>query len=140
MAGHHCQILWVRQIDFYPHFNFVMELPQEAPPPQHANQHPRGCSSGVPNYRNDIPIDIVEQQLPQGAEAWRNVALLYQNASNRRDLCRGEDICDNWVRKLCNNFKKPTGRPCDNSDQIFRCLKIERQIQRKANEAILGVS
>jgi hypothetical protein len=40
------------------------------------------------------------QQLPQGAEAWRNVALLYQNASNERDLCKGEDICDDWVRIL----------------------------------------
>ncbi len=26
--------------------------------------------------------------------------MLYQNASNKRDLCRGEDICDNWVRIL----------------------------------------
>jgi hypothetical protein len=60
--------------------------------------------SGVLNYFNDILIDIVKQQLLQGAEAWRTVALLYQNASNERDLCRGEDICDNWVRKLCNNY------------------------------------
>jgi hypothetical protein len=63
--------------------------------------------------------------------------LLYQNASNERDLCRGEDIHDNWVRKLCNNFKKPTGRPGNNSDQIFRCLEIECQIQRKMNAAKL---
>jgi hypothetical protein len=116
-----------------------MEPPQEAPP-QQANQRPRGCSSGVPNNRNDILIDIVEQQLPQGLEAWRNVALLYQNASNERDLCRGEDIRDNWVRKLCNNFKKPTGRPSDNLDLIFHCLEIEPQIQCKANVAILGAT
>jgi hypothetical protein len=117
-----------------------MELPQEAPAPQQANQRPRGHSSGVLNYPNNILIDIVEQQLPQGAEAWRNVALLYQNASNERDLCRGEDIRDNWVRKLCNNFKKPTGQPGNNLDRIFRCLEIEHQIQRKANAAILGVT
>jgi hypothetical protein len=117
-----------------------MEPPQEAPTPQQADQRPRGHSSGVLNYCNDILIDIVEQQLPHGAEAWRNIALLYQNVSNERDLCRGEDIRDDWVRKLCNNFKKPTGRPGDNLDQIFRCLKIERQIQHTANAAILGVT
>jgi hypothetical protein len=55
-------------------------------------------------------------------------------------LCRGEDICDNWVRKLCNNFKKPTGWPGNNSDQIFCCLKIEHQIQCKAIAAILGAT
>jgi hypothetical protein len=137
LAGHHRQILWVHQINFFPHFSLVMEPPQEAPPPQQANQHPRGHSSGVPNYRNDILVNIVEQQLPQGTEAWRNVALLYQNALNRT---RGENICDNWVRKLCNNFKKPTGRPHNNLDRIFCCLKIERQIQRKGNAAILGAT
>ncbi len=66
--------------------------------------------------------------------------MLYQNASNEKDLCRGENICDNWVKKLCNNFKKPTGWPGDNSDRIFCCLKIERQIQRKANAVILGAT
>ncbi len=44
------------------------------------------------------------------------------------------------MRKLCNNFKKPTGRRGNNSDQIFRCLEIECQIQCKANAAILGAT
>ncbi len=44
------------------------------------------------------------------------------------------------MRKLCNNFKKPTGRPGDNLDRIFHCLKIECQIQHKANAAILGAT
>jgi hypothetical protein len=50
-------------------------------------------------------INIVKEQLPQGLEAWRNVATLYQSAANKKELRRGEDIRDNWVRKLCNNFK-----------------------------------
>ncbi len=62
--------------------------------------------------------------------------MLFQNTSNERDLCRGEDICDNWVRKLFNNFKKLTGRLGNNLDQIFYCLEIERRIQGKANAAI----
>jgi hypothetical protein len=117
-----------------------MEQPLEDPPPQQANPHSRGWSSGILNYHNNILINIVEQQLSQGLEAWRNAACLYQNASNENELCRGEDICDNWVRKLCNNFKKPTGKPGNLTDRIYCCLAIERWIQRRASAAILGAS
>ena len=34
-----------------------------------------GRSVGVPNYRNDILINVVEEYLPQGLEAWREVAM-----------------------------------------------------------------
>ena len=40
-----------------------------------------GCDGrigGVPNHKNDILIDIIERMLPQGLEAWREVALLYK--------------------------------------------------------------
>ena len=37
-----------------------------------------GRSGGVPNYRNDILIYVVEEYLPQGLEGWRGVALAYQ--------------------------------------------------------------
>ncbi len=34
-----------------------------------------GRSVGVPNYRNDILINVVEEYLTQGLEAWRRVAM-----------------------------------------------------------------
>ena len=34
-----------------------------------------GRSGGVPNYRNDILINVVEEYLPQGLEAWRGDAM-----------------------------------------------------------------
>jgi hypothetical protein len=34
-----------------------------------------GRSVGVPNYKNDILINVVEEYLPQGLEAWRGVAM-----------------------------------------------------------------
>ena len=34
-----------------------------------------GRSVGVPNYRNDILINVVKEYLPQGLEAWRGVAM-----------------------------------------------------------------
>ena len=99
-----------------------------------------GSTAGVPNYRNDLLIDIIEENLPEGLEAWRMVAFAYQNALNQVNLWRVEDIRDNWVRKLCNNFKKPTGKPDELHDHIFCCISIERHIQDAANAAILGVS
>ena len=130
---------FLRQIDFLPLFlDRHGAAPQEDPPTQQANPRSRGRSgrsSGIPNYRNGILINIVEEQLPQGLEAWRNVATLYQSAANEKELRRGEDICDNWVRKLCNNFKKPTGKPGDLTDRIYRCLAIERWIQLWASAA-----
>jgi hypothetical protein len=44
------------------------------------------------------------------------------------------------VRKLCNNFKKPTGATGENGDRIQRCIEIERRIQGKTSSGILGAS
>ncbi len=79
-----------------------------------------GRSGGVPNYRNDILIYVVEEYLPQGLEAWRGVALVYQQESMESTLRRGEDLRDNWNRKLCNRMQKPTGKPGVLSDRIYR--------------------
>ena len=98
-----------------------------------------GRPPGVRNYQNNVLIDIVERLLPQGLEGWREVALEYQRESNEAVLRRGEDVRDNWVKKLCKNMKKPTGKPGDLRDRHFRCLGIERRIQDRANAAILGV-
>ena len=40
-----------------------------------------GRSGGVPNYRNDILIEVVDLYLPEGLEEWRAVALSYQRES-----------------------------------------------------------
>ena len=98
-----------------------------------------GRPPGVRNYQNNVLIDIVERLLPQGLEGWREVAFEYQRESNEPVLRRGEDVRDNWVKKLCKNMKKPTGKPGDLRDRHFRCLGIERRIQDRANAAILGI-
>jgi hypothetical protein len=87
-----------------------------------------GRSGGVPNYRNDILIEVVKLYLPQGLETWRAVALAYQIESVETVLRRGENLRDNWNRKLCNRMQKPTGKPGVNTDCIFRCIEIERRI------------
>jgi hypothetical protein len=98
-----------------------------------------GCSPGAVNYQNNLLIDIVERLLPQGLEGWREVAVEYQRGSNEANLCHGEDVRNNWVKRLCKNMKKPTGKLGDLLDRHYRCLAIEGRIQDRANAAILGV-
>ena len=92
--------------------------------------------AGVPNYRNDLLIPIIERLLPQGAEGWRQVATAYHVASKETDLRDADALRDNWVRKLCNNFKKPTGRTGENRDRIARCIAIERSLMCEKKQAV----
>jgi len=105
-----------------------------------ANSQTRGGRAagqpiGAPNYNNNILIEVVERYLPQGLEAWRAVALAYQRESMEAVLRRGEDLRDNWNKKLCNRMQKPTGKPGENTDRINRCIEIERRIQDEAATA-----
>jgi hypothetical protein len=88
-----------------------------------------GRAGGSPNYQNNILIHIVEQYLPLGIEAWREVVLVYQRESMEATLRRAEDLWDNWNQKLCNCMQKPTGKPSASSDRILQCIKIEHSIQ-----------
>jgi len=126
------QIQISRFPDFFPSYSSAMDADSQA-------RGGRGRrSGGVPNYRNEIIIEVVEQYLPQGLETWRTVALAYQRESMETVLHRGEDLWDNWNRKLCNRMQKPTGKPTVNTDRIFRFIAIERRIQDKAAAANLG--
>ena len=88
-----------------------------------------GRPPGAVNYQNNLLINIVEWLLPQGLEGWREVAVEYQRGLNEANLCRGVDVRDNWVKRLCKNTKKPAGKPGDLLDHHYCCLAIERCIQ-----------
>jgi hypothetical protein len=98
-----------------------------------------GRAGGVPNYKNDIIINIIERLLPHGLEAWRQVTVEYQRESGKTTLCQGEDLQENWNKKLCNHMQKLTSKPGALQDRIFRCIDITHRIQAEANAAILGV-
>ena len=123
------QIQISRFPDFFPSYSIAMDTDSQA------RGGRGGRSWGVPNYRNDILINVVEEYHPQGLEGWRGVALAYQRESMEATLRWEEDLRDNWNRKLCNRMQKPTGKP---GVLTFRCIEIERHIQDEANAAILG--
>jgi hypothetical protein len=97
-----------------------------------------GRQPGCPNYQNNILIGIVERILPNGNEGWRIVALAYKEESGEEILRSEDDLKKNWVRKLCNNMKKSTGRMgADVKDRINHCIAIERRILDKTSSGIL---
>ena len=107
-----------------------------SPAPRH-----RGCTPGRPNYQNNILISIIERLLPNGNEGWRLVALAYKEESGEEILRSEDDVKKNWVQKLCNNMKKPTGRMgTDAKDRINQCIGIERRILDKMTSGILEAS
>jgi len=104
------QIQISRFPDFFPSYSSAMD------PDSQAKGVRGGHSGGIPNYRNDILINVFEEYVPQG---WRGVALAYQRESMETVLCQGEDLWANWTRKLCYRMQKLTGKPGENTDRIF---------------------
>ncbi len=82
---------------------------------------------------DDILINIVDACHPTGIEGWKIVATEYQQASKEPTLHAAQDIRKHWTKKLCNNYKKPTGKSGDITDWVRHCIHID-QIK---NEALL---
>ncbi len=81
--------------------------------------HHGGHLPGHPNYQNNILIPIMDRILPDCTEGWHLVALAYKKESKEEALQAEDDLKKNWVKKLCNNFKKTTGRTGqDIKDQV----------------------
>jgi hypothetical protein len=95
-------------------------------------------SKGKANYKVDMLIMLVEEMLPNGAQAWQEVAVLYQSRSREMVLQDHDDAKRHWVDKCCNKFKKPTGTPGDpKRDMILRCQQIQEWILKKSASFII---
>ena len=79
-------------------------------------------SKGKVNYKVDMLIMVVEEMLPNVAQAWQEIAVLYQSRSGEMVLQDPNDVKRHWVDKCCNKFKKPSGTPGNpKKDMILRC-------------------
>jgi len=99
-----------------------------------------GRPVGAKNYKNGLLVDIIDELRPFGNNMWELVAQRYKEGSGEDVLRDVKDIKDHWVKKLCNNFKKPTGRTGDAGDRINRCIVIERNIQAQNEAGVMGAS
>ena len=96
-------------------------------------------AKGAKNYKNDLLIPIVVEILPNGEFGWSAVALAYQEQAQENDPCNTDDLKRHWIKNLCQNMKKPVGRPGENSDHTHRCIAIERKIMEKTHAGMMGI-
>ena len=98
-----------------------------------------GRAAGVPNYQNDVLINVIEAVLPDGPLQWSIVAQRYQEASGEREIRDGHDIKRHFTthKNLCNNGKKVTGSSAP-KPQVARCQYIWHKILRKSSASNCG--
>jgi len=99
-----------------------------------------GRRRGAVNYKNEVLIRIVGEILPNGEYGWQAVAIAYQDETKEEASRDTTDLKKHWIKNLCNNMKKPTGRTGENDDRIHRCMAIEKKIMKKTHSGILGLS
>ena len=96
-------------------------------------------AKGAKNYKNDLLIPIVTEILPNGEYGWSAVALAYQEQAREDDPHNTDNMRRHWVKNLCQNMKKPTGKPGENNDRTHRCIAIESTIMEKTHAGMMGI-
>ena len=101
----------------------------------------KGRSAGVPNYKNEILINVVEAILPDGALGWTKVAQRYQEASGEKELRDSHDIKRHFTthKSLCDSGKKVTGSSAP-TPSVARCQAIWQKILRQSSAKNCGGS
>jgi hypothetical protein len=64
--------------------------------------------------------------------------MAYQERAKEEALRDCKDVKKHWIKKLCNNMKKPTGWTGEDGNQINWCMAIEKKIMRKTHSGMLG--
>jgi hypothetical protein len=91
-----------------------------------------GHCKGAKNYKNEVLICCVLDILPNGKYGWQAVALACQEAAQEDEVRNTDDLKKHWIKNLCNEMQKPTGRQGgDTSDRIMRCIAIRKKILEK---------
>ena len=87
---------------------------------------------GAVNYKNEVLIKIVGEILPNGEYGWQAVANAYQEETKeetKEETTRDTSyLKKHWIKNLCNNMRKPTGRMGENNDRIHWCMAIDKKI------------
>jgi hypothetical protein len=89
-----------------------------------------GRKSGVPNYQNELLLNIVEGILPSGPEQWKIVALNYQQAAKEDFLRYYDDVRRHFIEMLCKKMQRQTGlnNKSGPTPEVARAQLIHRKI------------
>lgn len=101
----------------------------------------KGRSAGVPNYKNELLINVIEGILPNGPALWQMVARRYQEVSGEMNIREVQDIRRHFTthKNLCDNGKKVTGSSAP-KESVARCQSIWRKILSRSAAANLGAN
>jgi hypothetical protein len=94
--------------------------------------------NGSVNYKNKVLTQLIGEILPNGEYGWQAIAMACQEKTKEEALRDCMDGNKHWIKNLCNNMKKPTGRMGEDGDWIIRCIAIENKIMRKTHLEMLG--
>ena len=99
----------------------------------------KGRSAGVPNYKNDLLINVIEAILPDGPLQWRTVATRYKEASGEADERDPHDLKRHFTtsKNMCDNGKKKTGSSAP-KPTVARCQEIWRKMLAKSSATNCG--
>jgi len=70
----------------------------------------KGRRAGAQNYKKTLLLDIIERILPTSTMQWAQVAQQYQVESKEDNIRVEKDLKNYFIKKLCNDFYKPTGQ------------------------------
>jgi hypothetical protein len=99
-----------------------------------------GHAAGAKNYKKKLLLDIVKDILPNGSYAWEQVAMAYKEKSGQSEVQDKGDVKCHWVEKMCNKFKKPTGKLGDTEDFILKCQRVQDLIHKKAEATLMSIN
>jgi hypothetical protein len=68
--------------------------------------------------------EIINKLLPNGEVGWEVVATAYFNQPKEKVLYNTTDVRRHWIKNLCNNMQKLTGKTGENNDWIHQCMLI----------------
>ena len=92
----------------------------------------KGRSAGVPNYKNDLLINVIEAILPDGPLQWRMVSTRYKEAFCEVEERNPHDLRRHFTtsKNMCDNGKKVTGSSAPKAT-VARYQDIWRRILAK---------
>jgi hypothetical protein len=94
---------------------------------------------GMPNYKNDLLISVIEAILPDGAIQWKLVATRYKEVSGEVEERDSHDIKRHFTTNtnLRDNGRKVTGSAAP-KPSVARCHEIWRKILKKSSATNCG--
>ena len=70
--------------------------------------------------------------------SWEQVATLYKQKSGEAELRDKDDVKRHWNEKMCNKFKKPTGKDSATNDFIHLCQRVQLRVLKRCESSLMG--